>query len=301
MAPRLLVTGAGGQLGRELLRRAPARGFAVAGRGRGELDITDQAALERAIDEVEADLVINAAAYTAVDQAESEPERAHAVNATGSRVLARACAARGLPLVHVSTDYVFDGSKSTGYVEDDPVAPLGVYGASKEAGERAIREELAEHVILRTAWVYSAHGRNFVLTMLQLAAQQDVLRIVGDQHGSPTAAGDLANAILTIAARLDGSPGQFGTFHYAGAGVTNWAGFARDVMDLCLPEGRPVPAVVPITTAEFPRPARRPANSVLLCGKIGRVFQIEPRPWREALAEVGREISAGARMSRKER
>jgi dTDP-4-dehydrorhamnose reductase len=298
MASSILVAGANGQLGRELLWRAPARGFATTGRARAELDITDQAAVERAIDEAEADLVVNAAAYTAVDQAEKEPERAHAVNAIGPRLLARACAARGLPLIHVSTDYVFDGAKSAGYVEDDPVAPLGVYGESKEAGERAIREELAEHVILRTAWVYSAHGRNFVLTMLQLAAQQDVLRIVGDQYGSPTAAGDLADAVLTIAARLDGSPGQFGTFHYAGAGVTNWAGFARGVMELCLPEGQPVPLVIPITTAEFPRPARRPANSVLLCGKIGHVYQIEPRPWREALAEVGREIAAGARVSR---
>ena len=174
------------------------------------------------------------------------------------------------------------------------MAPLGVYGASKEAGERAIREELPAHVILRTAWVYSAHGRNFVLTMLQLAAKQDVLRVVGDQHGSPTAAGDLAEAILTIAGRLDGTPGQHGTFHFAGSGVTSWAGFAQAVMELCLPPGRPAPAIVPITTAEFPRPARRPANSVLLCGKIGRVYQIEPRPWREALAEVGREMLAGA-------
>lgn len=292
MAPRLLVTGARGQLGRELLRRGPQRGFAAVGRARAELDITDAAAVERAIDEADADLVVNTAAYTAVDQAESEPERTYAVNAHGPRMLARACAARGLPLIHVSTDYVFDGAKAVGYVEDDPVGPIGVYGASKEAGERAIREELAVHVILRTAWVYSAHSRNFVLTMLQLAAKQDVLRVVGDQHGSPTAAGDLADAILAIANRLDGSEWQYGTFHFAGSGVTNWAGFAQGVMDLCLPPGRAAPAIVPITTAEFPRPARRPANSVLLCGKIGRIYQIEPRPWREALAEVGRELLA---------
>ena len=294
MAPRLLVTGANGQLGRELMRRGAPRGFAVVGRGRSELDITDGTAVARAIDESAADLVVNAAAYTAVDQAEGEPDKAFAVNAEAPRLLAKACAARGLPLIHVSTDYVFDGAKAQGYVEDDPVVPLGVYGASKEAGERAIREELPAHVILRTAWVYSAHSRNFVLTMLQLAAKQDVLRVVGDQRGSPTAAGDLAEAILTIAGRLDGTSGQHGTFHFAGSGVTSWAGFAQAVMDLCLPPGRPAPAIVPITTAEFPRPARRPANSVLLCGKIGRVYQIEPRPWREALAEVGREMLAGA-------
>ena len=293
MATRVLITGANGQLGRELLRRGPRRDFAVAGRARAELDITDRAAIARAVDATEADLVVNAAAYTAVDQAESEPERAYAVNATGPRLLAQVCAERGLPLIHVSTDYVFDGSKAGGYVEDDPVAPLGVYGASKEAGERAIREELEEHVILRTAWVYSSHSRNFVLTMLQLAEKQDVLRIVGDQYGSPTAAGDLAEAILTVAKRLDEGP-KCGTYHYAGAGRTNWAGFAEAVMELCLPPGRPVPTVVPITSAEFPRPAKRPANSVLLCDRIARTFQIEPRPWREALAEVGEEIRASA-------
>ncbi len=298
MAPSLLVTGAAGQLGCELMRRGPARGFGTVGLARAELDIADESAVGRVIDRAEPSLVVNAAAYTAVDQAESEPERAHAVNATGPRNLARACAARGLPLIHVSTDYVFDGAKRSGYVEDDPVAPLGVYGASKEAGERAIRDELPAHVILRTAWVYSSHGRNFVLTMLQLAARQDVLRIVGDQHGSPTAAGDLADAILTIACRLDGTADRYGTFHFAGDGVTNWAGFAQGVMELCLPRGRPVPTVVPIATAEFPRPARRPANSVLLCGKIGRVHKIVPRPWREALAEVGREIAADTRAAK---
>jgi dTDP-4-dehydrorhamnose reductase len=229
-----------------------------------------------------------------VDQAESEPERAFAVNAEGPRHLARACAAHRLPLIHISTDYVFDGTKAQGYVEDDPVAPLSVYGASKEAGERAIREELPAHVILRTAWVYSSHHRNFVLTMLQFAAKQDTLRVVGDQHGSPTSAGDLAEAILTVAGRLDGSPGQYGTFHFAGAGVTNWSGFAQAVMELCLPAGGIAPAIVPISTAELPRPAKRPANSVLLCGKIGQTFQITPRSWREALADVGRELRAAA-------
>ena len=293
MPTKVLVTGANGQLGRELLERGPKRGFGIVGRGRADLDITDRNAVARVVDAVEADLVVNAAAYTAVDQAESEPDRAFAVNATGPRLLAQVCAERGLPLIHVSTDYVFDGTKASGYVEDDPVAPLGVYGASKEAGERAIREELAEHIILRTAWVYSSHSRNFVLTMLQLAEKQDVLRIVGDQFGSPTAAGDLADAIFTVASRLDEGP-KFGTYHYAGAGRTNWAGFAQAVMELCLPPGRPVPSVVPIASAEFPRPARRPANSELLCAKIARVFQIEPRPWREALGDVGEAIRARA-------
>ena len=291
MSLRVLVTGANGQLGQELLARGAGVDTTVVGLGRAELDIADPAAVDRALSEAVPDLVVNAAAYTAVDQAESEPDRAFAINADGPRHLARACAAAGLPMIHVSTDYVFDGAKAAGYVEDDPVGPLQVYGASKEAGERAIREELPEHVILRTAWVYSSHHRNFVLTMRQFAAERDTLRVVGDQHGSPTWAGELADAILAIGRRLD-RPGRFGTYHFAGAGSTSWAGFAEAVMALCLPEGRAAPAIQPIPTAEFPRPARRPTNSVLRCDKLERVFGITPRPWRDALAEVGRELRA---------
>ena len=292
MALRVLVTGANGQLGRELVEQGRGRGMAVIGLTRTGLDIADEAAVRRAVEEVDGDLVINAAAYTAVDAAESEPERAFASNADGPRHLARACAGRGLPLVHVSTDYVFDGRKATGYVEDDPVDPINVYGASKEAGERAVREELPAHVILRTSWVYGPHGRNFVRTMLELAARQRQLRVVADQHGCPTAAGDLAEAALTVAERLHSGSGPRGTFHLAGGGSTSWHGFAQAVMELCLPPGAPVPEVLPIPTSEFPRPARRPAHSILDCGRIGRLYGIEPRPWREALAEVGRQVQA---------
>lgn len=290
MPARLLVTGAQGQLGSELLLRGERQGFAVVGLNRADLDIADAAAVARAVADVRSDIVVNAAAYTAVDLAETEPERAFAINAEGPRNLARACAAGGIPLIHVSTDYVFDGASSAGYREDDPVAPLNVYGASKEAGERAVREELAAHVILRTAWVYSSHGRNFVLTMLQLAGKQDVLKVVADQHGSPTSAADLADAILTVAGRIGQGGTGWGTFHFAGGGVTSWHGFAAAVMELCLPLGRPRPELVPIATADFPRPARRPANSVLNCTRIGQVHGIVPRPWREALADVGREL-----------
>lgn len=291
MPLKVLITGANGQLGQELMGRAGAVGFFPLGLGHGDLDIADRAAVERAMAGADPDLVVNAAAYTAVDQAESEPERAFAINAEGPRHLARACAMAKVPLIHVSTDYVFDGAKSDGYVEDDPVAPLQIYGASKEAGERAVREELAEHLIVRTAWVYSSHHRNFVLTMRQLAAERDELRVVGDQFGSPTWAGELADAIYGMAARLEGGD-RFGTYHFAGAGSTSWAGLAQAVMDLCPPEGRPAPAVVPIPAAEFPRPARRPANSILRCDRIGRVFGIAPKPWRDALAEVARELRA---------
>ena len=288
VSPRVLVTGARGQLGEEVLARGDA---SAVGLGRSELDIADRAAVERAFEAIGPDLVVNTAAYTAVDRAESEPELAFAINADGPRHLARACAAAGVPLIHVSTDYVFDGAKAEGYVEDDPVAPLQVYGASKEAGERAVREELAEHVILRTAWVYSSHHRNFVLTMRQFAAERDVLRVVGDQRGSPTWAGELAQAIWRIAPQLGGA-GRFGTYHFAGAGSASWAEFAEAVMELCLPAGRPAPPVVPIASAEFPRPARRPACSVLRCARIGRVFGVAPRPWRDALAEVGCQLRA---------
>ena len=288
---KVLDTGAHGQLGQELMGRGADAGFAPVGLGRSELDIADRGAVERAMATVDPDLVVNAAAYTAVDQAESEPERAHAINADGPRHLARACAVAKVPLIHVSTDYVFDGTKAEGYAEDDPVAPLQVYGASKEVGERAVREELPEHLIIRTAWVYSSHHRNFVLTMRQLAAERDELRVVGDQLGSPTWAGELAEAIYAMAARLEGGD-KFGTYHFAGAGSTSWAGFAQAVMELAPPDGRPAPPVVPIPAAGFPRPAQRPANSVLRCDKIGRLFGIAPRPWRDALAEVARELRA---------
>jgi dTDP-4-dehydrorhamnose reductase len=289
---RLLVTGASGQLGRELCGRAAGQGFAVAAFPRAELDVGDAAAVGHAV--AGADVVVNAAAYTAVDRAEEERDLAFRVNADGPRHLARACAARGVPLVHVSTDYVFDGEKRGAYVEDDAVGPVNVYGASKEAGERAVREELDRHVILRTSWVYSAHGRNFVRTMLQFAAEREELKVVADQHGSPTSAGDLAEAVLAVVQSLEAGRGGHGTFHFAGSGATTWHGFAEAVMELCLPLGQRRPELVPIPAAAFPRPARRPANSVLDCRRIEATFGIAPRPWRDAVAEVGRELRAAA-------
>jgi dTDP-4-dehydrorhamnose reductase len=285
---RLLVTGASGQLGRELCGRAAGQGFSVAAFPRAELDVGDAAAVGHAV--AGADVVVNAAAYTAVDRAEEERDPAFRVNADGPRHLARACAARGVPLVHVSTDYVFDGEKQGAYVEDDAVGPINVYGASKEAGERAVREELDRHVILRTSWVYSSHGHNFVRTMLRFAAERDEFNVVADQHGCPTSAGDLADSILAVARSLEAGEGVPGTYHFAGSDATTWHGFAEGVMELCLPEGQRRPKLVPIPASAFPRPARRPANSVLDCRKIQEAFGIVPRPWREALAEVGREL-----------
>jgi dTDP-4-dehydrorhamnose reductase len=285
---RLLVTGASGQLGRELCARAAGQGFAVAAFPRAELDVGDAATVGHAV--AGADVVVNAAAYTTVDRAEEERDLAFRVNADGPRHLARACAMRGVPLVHVSTDYVFDGEKRGAYVEDDAVGPINVYGASKEAGERAVREELDRHAILRTSWVYSSHGHNFVRTMLRFAAERDGFNVVADQHGCPTSAGDLADAILAMARSLEAGEGAPGTYHFAGSGATTWHGFAEGVMELCLPVGQRRPELVPIPASAFPRPARRPVNSVLDCRKVRGAFGIVPRPWREALAEVGREL-----------
>jgi dTDP-4-dehydrorhamnose reductase len=283
---KLLVLGAGGQVGHELRRRAWPAGSSIAAFDRAGLDISQRDQVFAAVARERPDIVVNAAAYTAVDRAESEPDIAWAGNCTGPANLAAACHDALIPLIHLSTDYVFDGSKVGLYREDDPVAPLGVYGKSKEAGDRAVREALPQHVILRTAWVYSAHGRNFVKTMLRLAADRPVLRVVADQIGSPTSAGDIAAAIGTIVEQLSAGNSRWGTYHFAGGGAVTWHGFAEAIFELAAPWRGAPPLVEAITTADYPTPARRPSNSVLDCRRIGEAFSIVPRPWREALAEV---------------
>jgi dTDP-4-dehydrorhamnose reductase len=292
---KLLVLGAGGQVGRELCRREWPASYRLAAFDRGDVDIIREESIAAAMQRERPDIVVNAAAYTAVDRAESEPDAAWAVNCTGPALLAAACRGAAIPLIHISTDYVFDGSKPGPYREDDPVDPLGVYGRSKEAGDRAIREALPEHVILRTAWVYSAHGHNFVKTMLRLAAERPVLRVVADQTGSPTSAADIAAAIATVVQRIAAGQGQWqwGTFNFTGAGAVTWHGFAETIFDLAEPWRGPPPRVEAITTADYPTPARRPANSVLDCSRIGEAFGITPRPWREALADVIPELYEG--------
>ena len=271
-----------------MVGQASAAGLSVADFDRAALDITDSAAVNTAIGDVAPRVVVNAAAYTAVDRAESDAEAAFAVNRDGAANLASACVAQSVPLIHLSTDYVFDGSKATPYSEEDPAAPLGVYGASKWAGEQAVRTAGADAIILRTAWVYGVHGHNFVKTMLRLARKRAELRVVDDQHGTPTYAGDLAGAILTLAHRLcsEGAPPHgFGTFHATNAGATTWCGFARAIVDAAFPpDVRPVVTV--ITTADYPTPARRPANSVLDCGKLARVYELTLRPWQAALGAM---------------
>lgn len=291
---KLLLLGAGGQVGYELSRLAWPESYRLAAFGHDGVDIARREAVTAAVARERPDIVINAAAYTAVDRAETETDKAWAANCTGPLNLATACHDAGIPLVHLSTDYVFDGSKDGPYREDDAPKPLGAYGQSKEAGERAVRGLLPQHVILRTAWVYGAHGNNFVKTMLRLGEERPVLRVVADQIGSPTSAADIAAAIAAIVRRIEAGNTSWGTYNFAGAGAVSWHRFAEAIFELAAQSGiverDRVPRVEAITTAEYPTPARRPANSVLDCRLIGEAFGIVPRPWREALAKVIRDL-----------
>ncbi len=298
MTQRIVVFGAGGQVAAALLRLAPPPGFALCGVTRADADITRADRVRAILAEPGVAIAVNAAAFTDVDGAERTPDAAFAANRDGPAVLAELCAGRGIPLIHLSSDYVFDGAKPGPYVEDDPVSPLGVYGVSKAAGEAAVRDRLAAHVILRTSWVFSAEGRNFVRTMLLVARERDEVRVVDDQIGCPTPAGDVAAAVLAIAARLSTRPpaAPWGTFHFCAAGAVSWRGFATAIFaEARAVGGLRAPKVTAITTADWPTPARRPANSVLDCSKIGAVYGIGQRPWRDGLVQVVTELGQPAR------
>ncbi len=230
-------------------------------------------------------LVVNAAAWTAVDAAEKEVDAAYRANRDGPATLARLCARDGVPLIHISTDYVFDGAKPTPYTEQDPTGPTGVYGASKLAGEQAVLDSGAKAAVLRTAWVYNATGKNFVRTMLNAAQKVSTLRVVADQFGNPTHAGDLADAILAVAARMTAGWDERygGVFHAAGTGGTTWHAFALAIFAQAARHGRPEPVVNAITTAEYPTAARRPANSQLDCTKLDAVFGVRLPDWQPSL------------------
>jgi dTDP-4-dehydrorhamnose reductase len=288
----ILLFGANGQLGQELSRTCAERGVALAALSRAQADIADADAVHGAIAAHRPALVVNAAAYTKVDLAESEVEAARQGNEIGPKLLAQSCAAASLPLVHVSTDYVFDGTKSGAYVETDPVAPTGSYGRSKAAGEEAVRAAHPRHVILRTAWVYGEFGNNFLKTMLRLAATRDELRVVADQRGCPTATDDLAAAILTIAPRLTAGEDVWGTYHFAGTGATTWHGFASRIVAAQAPLTGRAPRVTPITTADYPTPARRPANSELDSEKFARAFGFRAQRWEEQTDRITRALIA---------
>jgi len=282
---RLLITGAQGQLGRELTRLGGEHVLMTV--AHNQLDISDQDAVLRCCEAFHPDAVINAAAYTAVDRAESDVEAAFAVNRDGPANLARACRQYHIPLIHVSTDYVFDGMKAGAYVEHDPVAPLGVYGASKLAGEVAVQQYAATWLILRTSWVFSAHGNNFVKTMLRLGAERETLGIVADQQGCPTAAGELARGIY---AALDAGLEKdvCGVYHFCQPEPTTWYDFAKAIFSEAEGQdmGLKISTVNAITTSDYPTPAKRPANSVMDCSKFEQAFNYTIRPWNDSLAEV---------------
>jgi dTDP-4-dehydrorhamnose reductase len=284
---RVLVAGRTGQLAIELLDRLPRDGHQVVAQEAPELDLTDATSIARAVEAAAPEVIVNAAAYTAVDKAESQRDLAFAVNATGAGLLAEAAAKRGLPFVHVSTDYVFPGDGGAPYAEEAPTGPSGVYGESKLAGERAVMSANPRSTILRTAWVCSPHGNNFVKTMLRLGRERDAVSVVADQHGAPTFAADLADAIARILPRLAGSPAgdeAFGIFHLTGLPHTTWHGFAAAIFDEASRRGLKTPELSAITTAEYPTPARRPADGRLDCSRIARVHGIQAADWRTSLS-----------------
>ena len=281
----ILLTGKNGQVGWELQRALLPLGR-VAAFGHGELDLADPGAVRRKLDEVRPEVVVNAAAYTAVDKAESEPEQANAVNAAAPALLAQEAARRGALLAHYSTDYVYDGAKAAPYVETDPTNPLGAYGRSKLAGEEGIRASGCDHLIFRTSWVYAARGANFLRTILRLAAEREELRIVMDQVGAPTWARLIAEAtaLALRQALAERRHGRFesGLFHLACAGETSWHGFASAIV--ANRRGLRVKTVTPITTAEYPLPAPRPANSRLNTGAFRARFGLALPDWRDGLS-----------------
>jgi dTDP-4-dehydrorhamnose reductase len=282
---RILVIGGSGQLGRELAAARWPDDIALFAPSRAEADITDCKAIASTLAGGDWAAAINVAAWTAVDAAEEAVAEAFAANALGPAILAEETRRRGVPLIHISTDYVFDGAKPTPYGEDDATHPLGVYGASKLAGEAAVRAGNPHHLIVRTSWLYGGFGRNFVKTMLKSASERASVRVVDDQRGTPTAAPDLAEALIRIATSPD-IRDRAGTWHFANRGETTWCGFARRLFALSAARGGPSAEVEAITTADYPTPARRPLNSRLSTLRIERDFGIVPRPWEDALADV---------------
>ena len=287
---RILITGKHGQVGRELVDRAEELGIDAVAFGSKELDIRDRAAVFEALLKHQPTAVINAAAYTAVDKAEQEKESAYAVNRDGVENLALACKVQDTPLIHISTDYVFDGEKKEPYVETDTPNPTSIYGSSKLAGEIALQNIWYKHIILRVSWVFGEHGNNFVKTMLRLAKDRDELGVVGDQFGAPTYAADIAAALITMAESTVNTFNErhFGTYHFSGAPHVSWSQFAEVIFDkaseqkiLACP-----PKINTITTSDYPTPAKRPANSKLDVGLVTKDFGIEASDWQKALDNI---------------
>lgn len=285
---RIAVTGTAGQVVTSLLERGEAAGHEVIAIGRPDLDLADPASVARALEAARPDVIVSAAAYTAVDKAESESDLAFAVNGAGAGAVAQAAKILDVPVIHISTDYVFDGTLDRPYVESDPTGPTGVYGASKLAGEQAVLAAHDDSVVLRVAWVYSPFGGNFVKTMLRLAGDRDEVSVVADQVGNPTSALAIADGIVQVATNMvaDGSPALRGIFHMTASGEASWADFAEGIFAASAARGGPSASVRHIGTADYPTPAIRPANSRLDCGKIARVHGVTLSDWRMSLDEV---------------
>jgi dTDP-4-dehydrorhamnose reductase len=288
---RILLSGATGQLGREICRARLPAGTSLLAASRSGLDLARPESVAAFVDRAKPDLIINAAAYTAVDGAEAEPDLAFAINCHGAEALAKAAALRYVPIIHFSTDYVFDGRKDGEWREDDETHPLNMYGKSKRAGEIAVAAANPRHLILRVSWLYSAHGRNFLKTMLRLGRERSRLSIVADQIGRPTSAADLAEIVMRMAARAIERDSHWGLYHVSNSGApVSWHGFASEIFRRAAPWTGTPPQIEAVTTQAFNATAARPQNSVLNLGKLKQVFGIEPRSWPSALAEVLEEL-----------
>ncbi|WP_338573801.1 dTDP-4-dehydrorhamnose reductase [Pseudomonas canadensis] len=282
---KILITGQHGQVSRELQLRLQGLGELIV-LGRDQLDLADADQIRQQVRAHRPGLIINAAAHTAVDLAESEPDAAFAINAIAPGILAEEAKALGIPLIHYSTDYVFDGSKPAPYTETDTPNPLGVYGQSKLAGEQAITAVGGEHLILRTSWVYSNHGKNFLLTMQRLLQEKPQMRIVADQIGAPTWAGSIANSTRALIERWQaGEPGEWGIYHLTAGGETSWFGFAQAIGEHLREQGKAYAELEPIPSSAYPTPAQRPLNSRLDCSRLLQQWQVSQPHWQDALRE----------------
>jgi dTDP-4-dehydrorhamnose reductase len=289
----ILLLGGNGQIGTEVRRQAARFAFDVTAPSHQDLDLLHGNAIAEAVASRRWSAVVNCAAYTNVDGAESNATLAHAVNSTAPGLLAEATATAGIPLLHLSTDYVFNGTKSGKYEENDPAGPISLYGASKLAGENAVKQGNDRHFILRTAWVVSPWGSNFLKTIVRLALEREEVRVVADQHGCPTSAADVAGACLTIIAATPDKLNRYGTYHFVNEGSSTWFDFATFIVDTLRNAGHKVARLVPVTTADYPVAACRPANSELSTDKIKAEFGIDIRPWRAAISKILSEFDLG--------
>ena len=286
---KVLVTGSNGQVGYCLVQQLRQQNADFLALDRDQLDITQRQAVWQTVSDYRPDVIINAAAHTAVDKAESEVEQAFAINRDGAAYLAEAAQQIGAAMLHISTDYVFDGQATQPYTETDATAPQGVYGQSKLAGEQAVLAACSRSIILRTAWVFGEHGHNFVKTMLRLGRERDSLGIVSDQHGAPTYAGDIAAALLHIAHHItQDKPTEYGIYHFSGKPYVSWYQFAEAIFQQAQQQGilANTPQLLAIATPDYPTPAKRPANSCLQLDKIQQAFGISPSDWQQALTQL---------------